>query len=159
MQNRIAVGIVAACISAFVIIGLAGCKSATKMQAPPFAISMSDNFGFAQLAARTPLHWPGEEVIFDLTLRNKGNDPWRARYCVELLNIEHSPVMLGQDEVVLQPGEQLTLELRGRLPDDLPVGVYGLALVIPNGFWAIGSLPIGYAGQASTSSWPEPSCW
>jgi hypothetical protein len=159
MQNRIAVRIVAVCLSAFVIVGLAGCTSATRMQAPPFAVSMSDDLGFAQLAARAPLHWQGKEVILDLTLRNRGNDPWRARYCVELLNNEHSLVMLGQDEVLLHPGEQLTLELRGRLPDDLPGGVYGLALVIPGRFWAIGNLPIGDAGEASTSSWPEPSCW
>lgn len=159
MQNRIAVRILAVCLSAFVTIGLAGCKLATKMQASPFALSMSDDSGFAQLAARAPLHWSGEEVILDLTLRNRGNDPWRARYCVELLNNEHSLVVLGQDEVVLQPGEQLTPEVRGRLPDDLPVGVYGLALVMPGRFWAVGSLPIGDVGEASTSSWPEPSCW
>ena len=66
--------------------------------------------------------------------------------------------MFDQDEVVLQPGEQLTLELRGRLPDDLPDGVYGLALVIPGRFRVTGSLPIGDAGEASTSSWPY-CCW
>jgi hypothetical protein len=159
VQNRIAVLTVAACLGAQVMLGLAGCKPATTMQTPAFVVSMNGDFGFAQLAARAPLHWPGEEAIFDLTLRNSGNEPWHSRYCVELLNDEHSLVMLDQDEVMLQPGEQLTLELRGRLPDDLPVGVYGLALVIPGRFRVIGSLPIGDAGEASTSSWPEPSCW
>jgi hypothetical protein len=159
VQNRTAVLTVAVCIGAQVMLGLAACKPATTMQTPAFVVSMNGESGFAQLAARAPLHWPGEEAIFDLTLRNSGNEPWHSRYCVELLNDERSLAMLAQDEVVLQPGEQLTQEVRGRLPDDLPVGVYGLALVIPSRFLVIGSLPIGDAGGASTSSWSQPSCW
>jgi hypothetical protein len=159
VQNRTAVLTVAGCLGAQVMLGLAGCKPAITMQTPAFAVSMNGDFAFAQLAARAPLHWPGEEAIFDLTLRNRGNEPWHSRYCVELLNDERSIVVLNQDDVVLQPGGELTLELRGRLPDDLPVGVYGLALVLPGKSLVIGSLPIGNAGEASTGSWPEPSCW
>ena len=75
MQNRTAVLTVAVCLGAQVLLGLAACKPATTMQTPAFVVSMSGDFGFAQLAARAPFHWPGEEAILIPHCETGGMNP------------------------------------------------------------------------------------
>lgn len=139
-------------------IGFVSCAPNSSITNLPFAISMSNDTAFAQLSADEALYQPGDEAIFEVTLKNKGDEPWLGRYCVKLLGDTYPPKELAQDDFMLQANEQFTQEVRVRLPEDLALGAYGLALVVPDEFTVVSKLAIGNDSDFPGETRPESIC-
>jgi hypothetical protein len=114
---------------------------------------------------------PGQEVSYGLRLQNGGEGGWQGRYCLLLLNEAGTLATLAGDTFALQPGEGLETTLKCTLPEDLPDGEYGLALVIPDRLSSVITVTVGQvdspAGPPSRagelpepagSRWPQPAC-
>jgi hypothetical protein len=103
-------------------------------------------------------HQPGEEATFELALRNQGQDVWKGRSCIQLLDRHSVATTLTQEAFSLQPGEGLTRQVPIRFPDDLAEGTYGLALIIPGRLSSVTTIQVGNEGDTYVGPWPEPVC-
>ncbi len=145
----------------------------------PFSVQISGGEGLAaEMSGYTDGYRPGQQATIDVSLRNESNAEWESRYCLVLLDHDKTVAHLAQEEFSLRPGESEPHTVAIQLPDPLPDGSYGLALVVPSRFsttvtiWAgeskpalaASKLPESISGgsgqnvQSGTNTWPEPGC-
>jgi len=75
---------------------------------------------------------PGEETTFEVTIKNNIDQPWRGRFCLQLMAQDRAAVIttLTQQEINLEPGMGFSDSLTVKLPQSLDPGGYGLSMAV-----------------------------
>ena len=161
-QSRLllaALTVVALTLTVAACAGPARAEGQGRSQTDPFSSRMEGGEGIVvEWSGYAHGHQPGEEVTFELVLRNEGQDVWRGRSCIRLLDRHSVAITLIQEVFSLQPGESWTRQVPIRFPDDLAEGTYGLALIIPGCLSSVTTIQVGNEGDTYVGPWPEPVC-
>jgi hypothetical protein len=109
-------------------------------------------------------YFPGETETTRLGVKNGTDQPWFGRICLSLLEPRPSDVVLPLEEreFTLAPGDGFQDIVSFQFPADLPVGRYGLTMVIhqPAGpVVAVTSIQIEEGGEPEINRLPPAGTW
>jgi hypothetical protein len=145
---------------------LAACGSADvpepeSAERNPFSLqTVSEDGAEVRWEAYANGYQPGASETMDFGVRNNTDQAWHGRLCVQLLEPAPSLVVysLAERAIDLEPGVGFEDELGIIIPDELPPGTYGLALVIhrPAGpAVSVTSIQVGDGGvEPPEDAWP-----